>query len=124
MEQPYWQTTMKIAHRHVGGAMLTPGGDDLFRFAAAGSLAEALNDAGFHEVEESIRNLPWTWPGDAEEVFEYVCAVTAPFRALLERVRTEDWPAVRAEAKAAIDRYRVGNEIRFGADVVLASGKA
>jgi hypothetical protein len=104
--------------------MLIPGGDDLFRFAAAGSLAEALSGAGFHEVEESIRNLPWTWPGDAEEVFDYACSVTVPFRAMLERVREEDWPAVRAEAKAAIDRYRVENEIRFGADVVLASGKA
>jgi SAM-dependent methyltransferase len=124
IEQPYWQTTMKIVHRHVGGAMLPPGGADPFRFAAAGSLAEALRSAGFHEVEQSLRNLPWTWPGDAEEVFEYACAVSAPFRSMLERVREEDWPAVRAEAKAAIDRYRVGDEIRFGADVVLASGKA
>ena len=124
IEQPYWQTTMKIVHRHVGGAMLPPGGADPFRFSAAGSLSEVLSAAGFHEAEESIQNLPWTWPGDAEEVFEYACAVAAPFRPMLERVPTEEWPAVRAEAKAAIDRYRVGDEIRFGANVVLVSGKA
>ena len=124
MEQPYWQTTMKIVHRHVGGAMLQPGGADLFRFSVAGSLSKALSASGFHEVEESIHNLPWTWPGDAEEVFEYACAVAAPFRPMLERVRVEEWPVIRAEAKAAIERYRVGDEIRFGADVVLASGKA
>ena len=124
MEQPYFQTTMKIVHRHVGGTMLEPGGADPFRFAAAGSLSEALRGAGFHEVEESFRNLPWAWPGDAEELFDYACSVTAPFRAMLERVREEDWPAIRAQAKAAIERYRVGDEIRFGADVVLASGKA
>ena len=124
MEQPYWQTTMKIVHGHVGGAMFQPGGSDLFRFSAAGSLAAALSAAGFHEVEESTQNLPWTWPGDAEEVFEYACAVAAPFRPMLERVRAEEWPVIRAEAKAAIERYRVGDEIRFGANVVLASGKA
>jgi ubiquinone/menaquinone biosynthesis C-methylase UbiE len=123
MEQPYWQTTMKIVHRHMGGTMLQPGGPDPFRYSAAGSLSEVLSAAGFHEVEESTRNLPWTWPGDAEEVFEYACAVAAPFRPMLERVREEEWPAIRAEAKAAIDGYRVGDEIRFGADVVLASGK-
>ncbi len=123
MEQPYWQTTMKIVHGHVGGAMFPPGGSDLFRFSAAGSLSAALSAAGFHEVDESTRNLPWAWPGDAEEVFEYACAVAAPFRPMLERVPAEDWPAVRAEAKAAIERYRVGDEIRFGANVVLASGK-
>ena len=124
MEQPYWQTTMKIVHRHVGGTMLQPGGSDPFRFSAAGSLSEALSASGFHDVEESTRNLPWTWPGDAGEVFDYACAVAAPFRPMLERVRAEEWPAIRAEAKAAIERYRVGDEIRFGADVVLASGKA
>ena len=124
VEQPYWQTTMKIVHRRVGGAMLPPRGADPFRFSAAGALSKALNAAGFHEAEESTQNFPWTWPGDAEEVFEYACAVAAPFRLMLERVATEEWPVIRAEAKAAIERYRVGDEIRFGADVVLASGKA
>jgi len=124
MEQPYWQTTMRIVHRHAGGTMLPPGGADPFRFSAAGSLSEVLNAAGFQEVEESTRNLPWTWPGEPEEVFEYALAVAAPFRPMLERVRMEEWPAIRAEASAAIKRYRVGDEIRFRADVVLASGKA
>jgi len=124
MEQPYWQTTMKIVHRHAGGTMLPAGGSDPFRFSATGSLSEVLSAAGFREVEESTRNFPWTWLGDAEEVFEYACAVAAPFRPMLERVPAEEWPAIRAEAKAAIERYRVEDEIRFGADVVLASGKA
>jgi hypothetical protein len=76
-----------------------------------------LSAAGFHEIEESTQNLPWTWPGDAPEVFEYACAVAAPFRAMLDRVPEEEWPSIRAEAEAAIERYRVGDEIRFGADV-------
>ena len=104
--------------------MLEPGGADLFRFSKAGSLAEVLRAARFQEVEESVRKLPWTWPGEAEEVFEYACAVSAPFRPMLERVPADAWPAIRAEAKAAIERYRVGDEVRFGAEVVFASGKA
>jgi ubiquinone/menaquinone biosynthesis C-methylase UbiE len=124
IEQPYWQSTMKIVQRHVGGAMLPAGGADPFRFSPAGSLSEVLRSAGFQEAEESIRNLPWTWLGDPEEVFEYACAVAAPFRPMLERVSEEMWPTIRAEATAAIERYRVGDEIRFGADVVLASARA
>ena len=124
MEQPYWQTTMKIVHRHVGGDLLPPGGADLFRFSVAGSLSAVLSASGFNDIEESIQNFPWTWPGDAEEVFEYACAVAAPFRPMLERIPTGEWPAIRAEAKSAIERYRVGDEIRFGADIVLASAKA
>jgi len=124
IEQPFWQTTMKVVHRHVGGAMLESGGSSPFRFSAPGSLSTVLTASGFHEVEESTQHLPWTWPGDAEEAFEYFCAVSAPFRPMLERVPAEEWPSIRAEAKAAMERYRVGDEIRFGADVVLASGKA
>ncbi len=124
VEQPYWESTMKIVHHNVGGAMLPVGGADPFRFSAPDSLSQVLRAAGFQEVEESTRNLPWTWMGDAEEVFEYACAVAAPFRPMLERVPEEMWPAIRAEAVAAIERYRVGDEIRFGAEVVLASARA
>jgi ubiquinone/menaquinone biosynthesis C-methylase UbiE len=124
VEQPYWQTTMKVVQQRVGGEMLAEGGANPFRFSAAGSLSEVLRAAGFHEVEESTRNLPWNWLGDAEEVFEYACAVSAPFRSMLERVPESLWPEIRAEAVAAIERYRVGDEIRFGADIVFASGRA
>ena len=124
MEQPYWQTTIKIVHQRVGGSMLPPGAADPFRFAAAGSLSEVMHAAGFRDVEESTQNLPWAWPGEAEEVFEYSCQVSAPFRPMLERVPAGQWTVIRAEAKAAIERYRVGDEIRFGADIVLASGIA
>jgi SAM-dependent methyltransferase len=124
IEQPYWQTTVKIVRRHVGGAMLEPGGSDPFRFSASGSLSKILTGSGFHEVEEATHHLPWTWPGTAEEAFEYFSAVAAPFRPMLERVRVDEWPLIRAEVKRAMEPYRVGDEIRFGADVVLASGKA
>ena len=124
VEQPYWQTTMMVVQRHVGGPLLPEGGTDPFRFSAPGSLSEILHAAGFQEVEETTRNLPWTWLGDAEEVLGYSIALSVPFRAMLDRVPEKMWPAIRADAKAAIERYQVGDEIRFGADIVLASGRA
>ncbi len=124
VEQPYWRSTMKIVQRHVGGTLLPPGGADPFRFSAPESLSQELRVAGFQEIEESARNLPWTWVGDAEEVFEYACAVSAPFRPMLERVPESSWPTIRAEAVATMERYRVGDEIRFTADIVFASGRA
>lgn len=123
-EQPYWQSTMKIVHIHVGGAMLAADAADPFRFSVPGSLSLVLRSAGFQEVEEATRNVPWSWPGGAEEVLEYACTLSVPFRAMLDRVQQAMWPAIKAEAKTAIERYRAGNEIRFGAEIVLASGRA
>jgi hypothetical protein len=57
-----------------------------------------LSAAGFHEVEESKSNSALDLAGEAEEVFEYACAVAAPFRPMLERVKADEWPAIRAEA--------------------------
>jgi SAM-dependent methyltransferase len=122
-EQPYWQTTVKVVHQHAGGSLLEPDAPNPFRFAAPGSLSQVLESAGFVDVQESTRDIPWTWPGRGEEVFEYMCAVSAPFRAMLDRVREEQWPAVREAAHAAIEKYQAGDEIRFGAKIVLASGK-
>lgn len=124
IEQPYWQSTMKIVHKHVGGDMLEPGGPDPFRFAAPGSLSEVLRTAGFREVEESTRNVPWTWPGKSSEVLEYARSCSTPFQPMLSRVPQEKWPGILIEAQIAIERYRVGDEIQFGADIGLASGKA
>lgn len=123
-EQPYWQTTMKIVHRHVGGELLEPDGGDPFRFSVAHSLSEALRSAAFRDVEESEQNVPWIWGGSAEELFEYARAVSTPFRAMLERVPPGKWPAILPKIHAAINQYRVDNEIQFKARVILASGRA
>jgi len=122
-DQPYWQSMLGVVHRHVGGPLLQPGGQDPFRFAQPGSLSAVLRSAGFHEIEEETRTLPWTWPGPAEEVWEQVQAVTVPFRPVLERVPAEKWPEIHAEVHAAVRKYYDGEKIAFGATVILASGK-
>ncbi len=120
-EQPYWQSTMGVVHRHVGGPLLAPGADP-FRFAKAGSLSEVLKRAGFRECKEETRTVPWTWRGTVEEVWEQARSVAVPFRAMLDRVPADLWPRVHEEVHAAIGRYVNGENIEFGATVVLASG--
>lgn len=122
-DQPYWQTTMGVVHRHVGGPLLDPSGPDPFRFAAPGSLSAILRSAGFHEVEEETKTLPWTWLGPAEEVWEQAQAVSVPFRPMLERVPADQWPKIHAKVHAAVRQYSDGEKVAFGASVVLASGK-
>ena len=122
-DQPFWQTMMGVVHRHVGGPLLKPGEANPFRFAAPGSLSAVLRSAGFSDVEEDTRTLPWTWPGPVEEIWQQVQAVTVPFRPLLERVPREEWPQIHAAVHAALRKYSDGEKVAFGASVVLASGR-
>lgn len=122
-EQPYWQSMMGVVHRHVGGTLLEPGGPNPFRYAEAGCLSAVLRSAGFVDVEEQTRELPWTWPGPVEEVWDQAQAVAVPFRPMLERVPAEQWPTIHAEVHKTVAQYSDGENIAFGATVVLASGR-
>ncbi|HEY6303206.1 MAG TPA: methyltransferase domain-containing protein [Terriglobales bacterium] len=123
VEQPYWQTMMGVVQKHVGGPLLLPDGPNPFRYADLGSLAPVLRRAGFREVEEEIKTVPWTWPGTPEELWEQAQAVSIPFRPLLERVPADLWPKIHSEVHAAVGKYFDGEKIAFGATVVLVSGK-
>jgi len=120
-EQPFWASTMGIVHRHTGGT-LVPADQNPFRYSPPGSLSFTLRRAGFEKAEEETRTVPWIWPGTAEELWEQVQSVAAPFRAMLERVPAEKWDEINSAVHAALDKYVVGDEVRFGAVMVLASG--
>jgi len=122
-EQPYFSSSIAIVHEHIGGPLIAPGSPDPFRFAQPGSLSRALNDAGFAEVHEETRILPWTWPGSAEEVWEQQQAVAAPFRALLNRVPADRWPELNEEIYSAIRKYKDGDNLKFTATIIFASGR-
>jgi hypothetical protein len=122
-DQPYWQSMMGVVHRHVGGDLIEPGGPNPFRFAESGSLSKVLRAAGFNDIEEETRTLPWAWPGPAEEVWEQNRAVAVPFRTMLDRVPEKQWPQIHAEVLKAVSKYSDGENITFGASVVLASGR-
>jgi SAM-dependent methyltransferase len=120
-DQPYWSSTMGVVLKHVGGPALAPGGPDPFRFAEPSSLSGVLRQAGFSDVAEETRTIPWTWPGTREEVWEYIRSVSAPFLALLQRVPAEKWDGISREAYEAIQKYEGGGSIKFGAVVVFAA---
>lgn len=121
-DQPYWSSTMAIVHRHVGGPLLSPGASGMFRFATPGSLSTELAAAGFRNIEEDLRHLPWRWPGPVEEVWEYARALSTPFQPMLERVPPAQWPQIQAEIYAAIREYQKGDAVEFGVRVVFAAG--
>lgn len=121
-QQAYWQSTMGVVLKYVGGPALASGAENPFCFADPESLSSALAQAGFQQCEASLRNVPWTWPGSAEEVWEYAQSVSTPFRPLLDRVPESKWPEVNAAVYEAIAKLADDDCIHFGAEIVFASG--
>jgi len=120
-EQPYFDCTAGVVMRHTG-ASLPPPAAAMFKFAAPGSLASALRQAGFPRAQDEIRAVPWVWHDSIAELWEYFQAVTIPFRPLLEQVRPEQRDAIARDVHAAFEPYWDGKQVDLTAKVVLASG--
>jgi len=122
LEQPYWASTMGVAAGHLGKSLLQSDGPDPFKYAQPGSLSDALKKAGFREIHEETKIVPWTWPGTPEEVWEQCKSVAKPFLSALESIPAEQWPEIDADVLKEIQRYVHRDRIEFGARVILASG--
>jgi len=121
-EQPFWASMLGIAHKYAGGPLTAPGQNPC-RYGTPGSLSAALRDAGFEQVEEETTTLPWSWPGPAEEIWEQVQGCSTPFLPMLQRVPAEKKEQLDREVLQAVQKFAEDGSIKFGAVVVLASGK-
>jgi ubiquinone/menaquinone biosynthesis C-methylase UbiE len=122
IEQPYFQSTGKIIMRHTGAA-LPQAAQQVFKFAEAGTLSAALTAAGFQNVKEELRTVPWVWTASIEELWEYFQAATVPFRPLLDQIRPEQLELIKRDVFAAFSRFWDGQKVNMTADFVLASAE-
>jgi ubiquinone/menaquinone biosynthesis C-methylase UbiE len=120
-EQPFWSSMLGVVHKYAGGTLTAPGQDPC-RYAEPGSLTAVLREAGFQNVDEETKTVPWTWPGTAEEVWELTQEVSTPFLPMIKRVPPEKWDQANSEVLQTIRKYAQGDQIKFGAVVVFASG--
>jgi SAM-dependent methyltransferase len=121
MRQPYFDATVGTILSLLPELKLPESGLRMFKFAEAGVLSTALRQAGFHDPEETAKEVPWNWPGAPEDLWEWFCNVTVPFRPLLQAVPVERRSEVDAQVIDALSRRYDGHEIRFAASIVLAS---
>jgi len=122
--QPYFESTIGVILSAVPGSALPRSGEQMFRFGQNGVLAGALAEAGFSDIEEQFRVIPWSWPGTPENVWEYFQEVTVPFRPLIEAIPAEQRAQVSSEVLTALRRYYDGSQVNFTATICLVSGCA
>jgi ubiquinone/menaquinone biosynthesis C-methylase UbiE len=123
MGQPYFSSTIGTLLRQMPGSDMPEAARKMFAFGQPGLLPGKLRTAGFSAVQESFVTVPWTWPGSAEDVWEYFKEVTVPFAPLLKSVPAERRAEVDAAVVKAISEYAEGDEIRFTAKVNITTAE-
>jgi len=120
MHQPYFETTIGTIIR-ITGLEVPASGLKMFKFGAPGTLASALQNAGFTDIEEKFTNLPWNWPGTPENLWEYFQEVTVPFKPLFQAIPPDQHEGVHAKIIEQLRSRYDGREVKFEASVLLAS---
>ena len=99
-----------------------PGTLPMFRFAAPGTLAAAVQAAGFHDVRETQHTIAMPWPGPPEEVWDFLLKQNPPMRHGIAMLA----PDIRAQLTDDVldwirERYD-GAHVNASAAVIVVSG--
>lgn len=93
------------------------------RYAAAGSLSNALGAAGFGAVAEEQQTIELSWPGSPEELWRHLYDVAVPMRPLFDGLPAAEREQAIAEAVAGYAHYDDGEQVRVPAAVIIASAQ-
>jgi SAM-dependent methyltransferase len=99
-----------------------PGAPHPFKYAAQGSLAQELERAGFHRVEEQVRTINWAWPGPPEELWQHFREVAVPFHPIMDSLAPDRRKEAISEVIEGYRRYYDGERVNAPAVIVLAFG--
>ena len=122
-EQPYFTSTVVLILSMVKGAEMPAGARAMFKFGSQGAMSAALSGAGFVDVEEEFRAVPWVWPGPPEQLWEYFREVTIPFRLVLDSVPAERKEEVEGKILQALRQYYDGAQVNLTATIVVGTGR-
>jgi ubiquinone/menaquinone biosynthesis C-methylase UbiE len=120
VSQPYFEATIGTLLHLLPGACIPESAQKMFAFGQPGLLEAACRTAGFTSAAEHFTEVPWIWPGSAEEVWEYFQQTTVPFAPLLQTIPPERSEEINNAVIRAISRYRQGDAIEFTAKINIA----
>ncbi|HMD31966.1 MAG TPA: class I SAM-dependent methyltransferase [Candidatus Acidoferrales bacterium] len=121
-QQPFFAMTAGVLRRYATIPEPEPGAPHIFRFAAPGSLAEVMREAGFQAVKEDSLRIACERMGTPESFWEEFREVAAPFRPLIAGLPAARRAELDAAVLAAMRAYSTGDRLKFSVDVNVATG--
>jgi ubiquinone/menaquinone biosynthesis C-methylase UbiE len=121
-DQAFFGATVGTLKKYVELPRPEPGAPHVFRFSEPGALGSVLSEAGFENVQSEPRSIPIAWLGPPEEFWEQFRESAAPFRKSIESLAPDIRRRLDADVLSALSKYYDGQQVRFNAEVVLATG--
>jgi SAM-dependent methyltransferase len=99
-----------------------PGAPHPYRFAAPGTLRQALVEAGFVDSEEQVQQVPLRFPGTAADYLRWFREVALPMDVIWERLGPAESERAVAEIVVNMRQSEAGGAVQLDVEVVVGSG--
>jgi hypothetical protein len=99
-----------------------PGAPQPYRFAAPGTLRQALEAAGFQEVDEQVQLVSVRFPGTAADYMRWFREVAIPMDFIWERLGPEETERAIEETVANMRQFEHGGAVQMEVEVVVGTG--
>jgi ubiquinone/menaquinone biosynthesis C-methylase UbiE len=123
-EQPFFESTIGVVLRLVPGTGMPEPARAMFRFAAPGSIGDALRHAGFRNIEARHISLPRIWVGSPQDLWQYFQEISTMFHSLIRAIPANMRREVDEAVCIALARFQRGDTITVPAQVVLATAES
>jgi ubiquinone/menaquinone biosynthesis C-methylase UbiE len=122
-EQPFFDATVAVVLRLVGGAQMPTQAREMFRFASPGSLERVLRTAGFCNIGEESLTVPRIWSGTPEELWTYQQEISTLCHPLFDSIPTNSRSKIDAEVSALLSRFQSGSVLSVPVNVIVVAGQ-
>jgi ubiquinone/menaquinone biosynthesis C-methylase UbiE len=120
-ENPQFAGTMSVFQKYSSAPPPPPGAPTPFSFSKLGTLSAALNAAGFTQVQEEARAIPWVFPGSLETFWEFMSGMGG-FQRFINAIPPDQRETATREALGNLRRYEEGHQMNLPAVIVVGSG--
>jgi ubiquinone/menaquinone biosynthesis C-methylase UbiE len=99
-----------------------PGSPHPYRFAAPGALRQAIEAAGFREVEEQVQLVSLRFPGTAADYMRWFRDMATPMDYIWEALGPQETERAVAEIVANMRSFEAGGAVQTNLEVIVGAG--
>ena len=118
---PFCYLVTQVMEQHVQSPAADPDALNAFRFAEPGKLAGVLTDAGAIDVEESIVTFDIEAPISARQFWTMRSQTSDTLRQKLAQLSSDEQAQVAAEIEQAVQEFFPANQMKFPAELIIAT---
>ena len=119
---PFCYLVTRVMDQHVTSPAADPDAPNAFRYAEQGTLAGVMTEAGAIDVEESVVTFDIEAPISAQQFWAIRSQTSDTLRQKLATLSANEQAQVAAEIAEAVTEFFPANQMKFPAQMIIATG--